>query len=64
MAKSARKTPVPRTWPTETAYTGRVCVRMPLDLRDRLRRHAETTNQTTTDCIVTAVQEYLQKRGI
>ena len=62
--KTARKTPTPRTWPTETAYTGRVSVRIPLHIRDRLRYYAEQTGQTTTDCIVTAIQEYLSKRGI
>lgn len=63
MQQRARHTPTPRTWPTETAYTGRVCVRMPLDIRDRLRRLAEETGRTTTDCIVSAVREYLKKSG-
>lgn len=63
LKQRARITPTERTWPTETAFTGRVSVRMPLDIRDRLRDYAEMTGQTTTDCIVTAVQEYLSKRG-
>lgn len=63
MRKQARHTPTPRTWPTETAYTARVGARLPIALRDRLRYYAEQTGQTTTDCIVTAVQEYLNKRG-
>lgn len=58
-----RETPVERTWPTETAFTGRVSARIPLAIRDRLRYYAELTGQTTTDCIVTAIKEYLTKRG-
>ena len=63
MSQRARKNPTERTWPNETAYTGRVAARLPLSLRDRLRHYAETTGQTTTDCITTAVKEYLTKRG-
>lgn len=63
MASRARKTPTERTWPTETAYTGRVSVRLPISVRDRLRYYAEQTGLTTTDCMITAVKEYLNKRG-
>lgn len=63
LKQRARKNPTERTWPTETPYTGRVSVRLPLGVRDRLRNYAEMTGQTTTDCIVVAVQEYLNKRG-
>lgn len=63
MKQRARKEPTERTWPTETAYTGRVSVRLPLNIRDRLRHYAEMTGQTTTDCLVAAVTEYLNKRG-
>lgn len=63
LKQRARKNPTARTWPTETPYTGRVSVRLPLGVRDRLRNYAEITGQTTTDCIVVAVQEYLSKRG-
>ena len=63
MKQRARKNPPARTWPTETAFTGRVCARLPIRLRDKLRSYAEQTGQTTTDCITTAVNEYLQKRG-
>ena len=63
MASRARITPTERTWPTETAFTGRVSVRLPLDVRDALRAYAEDTMQTTTDCLITAVKEYLTKRG-
>lgn len=58
-----RKTPTERTWPTETAFTARVTVRLPISVRDRLRAYAEQTGQTTTDCMITAVKEYLNKRG-
>lgn len=61
--KTRRRTPTPRTWPTETAYTGRIQARVPLRIRDRVRQYAETTGQTTTDIVVTALIEYLQRRG-
>lgn len=63
MRKQARHTPTPRTWPTETAYTARVGVRLPIALRDRLRAYVDATGQTISDALVTAVFEYLQKRG-
>ena len=63
MASRARKTPTPRTWPTETPFTGRVSVRMPIGLRDWLREYAEQNGKTTTDCINKAVEEYLRKRS-
>ena len=63
MKQRARKNPTERTWPTETPYTARVCVRLPISTRDRLRHYAEETGQTTTDCMITAVKEYLTKRG-
>lgn len=58
-----RKTPVERTWPTETAYTARVSVRLPIWVRDRLRYYVTMTNMTTTDFIVMAIKEALDKRG-
>jgi len=59
----ARKTAVVRVWANETGLTGRICARIPHALRDRLRYYVELTNQTTTDAIEQALQEYLQKRG-
>lgn len=58
-----RKTPVERTWPTETAFTGRITARVPLPIRDRLRRYADEHNQTTTECVVKAIDEFLEERG-
>lgn len=63
MKSRARINPPKRVWPSETEFTGRVTARVPLRIRDRLRYYAELTNQTTTACVVTAIQEYLQKRG-
>lgn len=63
MGSRARITPTERVWPTETAFTGRVTARVPLRIRDRLRRYAEETNQTTTDCVVKAIDEFLEERG-
>ena len=58
----ARKTPVPRVWPTETAYTGRITARIPIGLRNWLRDYAEERGLTTTDVVVAAIEEYLRKR--
>ena len=58
----ARKTPVPRVWPTETKYTGRITARIPIGLRDWLREYAEEHGKTTTDVVVAAIDEYLRKR--
>lgn len=60
-----RKTPVPRVWPSETGVTGRVTARIPHALRDRLRKCVEATHggMTTTDCLVIAIEEYLERRG-
>ena len=58
-----RNTPTPRSWPTETAYTGRLAARVPIRLRDRFKAYAEMTGQTTTDCLIQAIREYLDKRG-
>lgn len=58
-----RNTPVERTWPTETAYTARIAVRLPIWVRDRLRYYVTQHNMTTTDFIVMAVKEALDKRG-
>ena len=63
MASRARKNPTPRTWPTETPYTGRVSVRLPLEVRDALRKYAEDHGKTTTDCIIAAIKDYLTERG-
>lgn len=63
MASRARKNPTPRTWPTETPYTARVCVRMPIEVRNALRRYAEENAKTTTESVVAAVKDYLSKRG-
>lgn len=63
MRKQARHNPTPRTWPTETAYTARVGVRLPIPLRDRLRAYVDATGQTISDALCTAVYEYLDKRG-
>lgn len=58
-----RDTPVPRKWPNETAYTGRIAARLPFALRNRLRAYVEEHNQTTTECVIEALDEYLKKRG-
>lgn len=63
MKSRARKTPTPRKWTTETAYTGRVCARIPLELRDRLRRYVDGTMLTTTEVIIDALDGYLKTRG-
>ena len=58
-----RETPVPRKWPTETGVTGRVIARIPIELRNRLRKHVEWTHMTTTDVIIIALDEFLRARG-
>ena len=58
----ARITPVPRVWPTETAFTGRITARIPIGLRDWLREYTEENRLTTTDVVVAAIDEYLRKR--
>lgn len=60
--RGARITPVPRVWPTETAFTGRITARLPIGLRDWLREYAEEHGKTTTDVVVAAIEEYLRKR--
>ena len=58
-----RVTPVPRVWPSETGVTGRVTARIPHKLRNRLRKYVENSGLTTTDCLIIAIEEYLDKRG-
>ena len=58
-----RKTPVPRVWPTETGVTGRVIARIPIGMRNRLRKYVEESGLTTTDCIIVAIDEFLHTRG-
>lgn len=60
--KTARKTPVPRVWPTETAFTGRITARVPIGLRDWLREYAEENGLTTTDVVIKAIEEFLRRR--
>ena len=57
-----RKTTVPRVWPTETAFTGRITARIPIGLRDWLREYAEEHGLTTTDVVIKAIDEFLRKR--
>lgn len=63
MASRARKTPTPRMWTEETAFTKRIAARIPLDLMDRLRRYVDVTMYTVTDVVIKALEEYLDKRG-
>ena len=58
-----RVTPTPRTWPNETAYTGRIAARLPHELRDRLRAYVEEHNATTTEAVIDALEQYLKQRG-
>ncbi len=61
--KGQRETPVKRVWPTETGVTGRVIARIPIDMRNRLRKYVEESGLTTTDCIIIAIDEFLHTRG-
>lgn len=58
-----RDNPTSRTWPNETAFTGRIAARIPLPLRDRLRAYVEDHNATTTECVIDALEKYLKERG-
>lgn len=61
--KGQRITPTERKWPTETAYTGRIIARIPIGTRNRLRKYTEESGLTTTDCVIIALEEYLDRRG-
>lgn len=64
MASRARKNVTPRKWTEETPYTKRIAARIPLDLNARLKNHVESTALTVTDVVITALQEYMDKRGL
>jgi hypothetical protein len=63
MASRARKTPTPRMWTEETAFTKRIAARIPLDLNARLKNYVEGSMLTITDVVISALEEYLGKRG-
>ena len=63
MASRARKTPTPRRWTEETAFTKRIAARIPLDLNERLKAYVEPSMLTVTDVVIAALDEYLKKKG-
>ena len=63
MVSRARKTPTPRTWTQETAFTKRIAARIPLDLNTRLKEYIDGSMLTITDVVIGALEEYLDKRG-
>ena len=63
MKQRARKETTPRVWTAETPYTYMLTSRIPLELRDRLRRYVDVTMMTITDTVTEALDKYLSERG-
>ena len=63
MKNRARKTPTERSWTNETAFTSRICARIPIEQKERLKRYVDATMLTTTDVVVDALEKYLKERG-
>lgn len=63
MKNRARNNPTERTWTNETAFTSRICARIPIEQKERLKAYVEDTMLTTTDVVVAALENYLKERG-
>lgn len=59
----ARDQSMNRRWTRTTPYTYMLSARIPIEIADRLRAVVDSTARSTTEVVIEALTEYLEKRG-